>query len=301
MNTRRPRRAVDGILLLDKPVGLSSNAALQLVKRLYNADKAGHTGSLDPLASGLLPVCLGQATKLSGLLLDADKRYRAVVQLGARTATGDAEGAVVASSDPAALTRAALEQAMAAFTGDILQVPPMYSALKRDGQPLYALARAGLEVERQPRQVSIRELRLLDFGGGRFEFEVACSKGTYIRTLAEDWSAAAGQQAHLRSLRRTGLAPFDAAAMLSLEQVQAAAAAGSADSLLLPLAAALPGWRRLQVSAEQAARLAHGQPVPAEGAAGPVALFGRGGEVLGIGELDGAGRLAPRRWLSARP
>ena len=184
---RAPRRKVDGILLLDKPLGLSSNTALQIVRRLYNADKAGHTGSLDPLATGLLPVCLGEATKLCGYLLDADKRYRARVRLGARTSTGDAEGEVVATSDPALASRAALEAAIPRFLGEIEQVPPMHSALKRDGQPLYRLARAGIEVERAPRRVRIRELRLLDWNGTEFEFEVACSKGTYVRTLAEDW------------------------------------------------------------------------------------------------------------------
>jgi tRNA pseudouridine55 synthase len=297
---RAPTRSIDGILLLDKPLGLSSNAALQLVKRLYAAEKAGHTGSLDPLATGLLPICLGQATKLSGLLLDADKRYRARVQLGARTSTGDAEGEVVARSDPAALTRAALESAMSGFAGDILQVPPMYSALKRDGQPLYRLARAGVEVERAPRAVRIHQLRLLEFGGGQFEFEVACSKGTYVRTLAEDWAAAAGQQAHLSALRRTGLVPFDPQPMVTLEQLQAAGEAGTADALLLAPSAALRGWPQARVSALQAGRLVHGQAVQLGGMpAGAVAVLGEQGQLLGIGEIDAAGRLAPRRWLSA--
>ncbi len=217
---RAPRRKVDGILLLDKPLGLSSNTALQIVRRLYNADKAGHTGSLDPLATGLLPVCLGEATKLCGYLLDADKRYRARVRLGARTSTGDGEGEVVATSDAALVSRADLEAAIPRFLGEIEQVPPMYSALKRDGEPLYRLARAGIEVERAPRRVHIRELRVLDFDGLHFDFEVACSKGTYVRTLAEDWAAAVGQQAHLSALRRTGLEPFDASAMVALEPLE---------------------------------------------------------------------------------
>jgi tRNA pseudouridine55 synthase len=295
--SRAPRRNVDGILLLDKPLGLSSNTALQMVRRLYNAEKAGHTGSLDPLATGLLPVCLGQATKLCGYLLDADKRYRAQVRLGVRTATGDAEGEVVATSEPSALSRERLESAMAGFLGSIEQVPPMYSALKRDGQPLYRLARAGVEVERAPRRVEIRVLRLLAFGDGLFEFEVACSKGTYVRTLAEDWAAAAGQQAHLVALRRTGLAPFDAAAMVTLERLEAEPEAGR-DALLLPPAAALAGWPRLEVDEALAGRLGHGQTVAAEASSGLVAVFDRTRQLLGIAESDGAGRLMPRRWLS---
>lgn len=294
---RAPRRNVDGIVLLDKPLGLSSNTALQIVRRLYNAEKAGHTGNLDPLATGLLPICLGQATKLSAYLLDADKRYRARVRLGIRTSTGDAEGEAVASSDPAALSRAQLEAAIPRFLGTIEQVPPMYSALKRDGQPLYALARAGLEVERAPRQVRISELRLLDYDGLHFEFEVACSKGTYVRTLAEDWAAAVGQQAHLAALRRTGVAPFDAGAMVTLERLENEPEGGR-DALLLPPATALAGWPRLTVDENLAGRLGHGQTVAAESPAGLLAVFDGSGRLLGIAESDGAGRLAPKRWLA---
>ncbi|MBV8062146.1 MAG: tRNA pseudouridine(55) synthase TruB [Nevskia sp.] len=295
--TRAPRRKVDGILLLDKPLGLSSNTALQIVRRLYNADKAGHTGSLDPLATGLLPVCLGEATKLCGYLLDADKRYRACVRLGQRTSTGDEEGEVVAISDPAQVSRADLEAAMPRFLGEIEQVPPMYSALKREGQPLYRLARAGIEVERMPRRVQIRELRLLQWSGTGFEFEVACSKGTYVRTLAEDWAAAIGQQAHLAALRRTGLEPFDTAAMVGLEQLEGLAPE-QRDPLLLTPAAALRDWPRLEVDAELARRLARGQAVRAGEGAGLRAVFGPDGLLLGIAEADGSGNLAPRRWLN---
>jgi len=293
------RRSIDGILLLDKPLGLSSNAALQNAKHLYNAQKAGHTGSLDPLASGLLPICLGEATKLSAYLLDADKRYQARVRLGVRTTTGDAEGEPTATSDPSSLSRAQLEAAIPQFLGAIAQVPPMYSALKRDGQPLYALARAGIEVERQPRPVRIHELRMLAFDGLHFDFEVTCSKGTYVRTLAEDWAAAVGQQAHLSALRRSGLEPFDAAAMVSLEQVQQAEPGQPRDSLLLRPEAALRGWPRLVVDEELARRLARGQKVRAEsGAAGLTAVFDQQQTLLGIAESDAAGFLAPRRWLN---
>lgn len=295
--TRAPRRKVDGILLLDKPLGLSSNTALQIVRRLYNADKAGHTGSLDPLATGLLPVCLGEATKLCGYLLDADKRYRARVRLGARTTTGDAEGEAVATSDPSLLDRAALEAAIPRFLGEISQIPPMYSALKRDGEPLYRLARAGIEVEREARRVQIRELRVLDWSGAEFEFEVACSKGTYVRTLAEDWAAAVGQQAHLVALRRTGLDPFDAAAMVGMEQLEGLAE-DARDPLLLPPAAALRGWPRLEVDAGLAHRLSRGQTVRIGEGTGLRAVFGPDGALLGIAEGDGTGNLSPRRWLN---
>jgi tRNA pseudouridine55 synthase len=290
------RRKVDGILLLDKPLGLTSNAALQLVKQLYQAEKAGHTGSLDPLATGLLPICLGEATKFSAYLLDADKSYRARVHLGVRTSTGDAEGQPVAHSNPAGLGREQLEAVIPRFLGRIDQVPPMYSALKREGLPLYTLARAGVEVERAPRAVRIHQLRVLAFEPPYFEFEVRCSKGTYVRTLAEDWAAAVGQQAHLAALRRTGLEPFGAGAMIDLEQLRQAES-GVRDALLLAPQAALRGWPRLTVDAELALRLEQGQKIRVETAAGLIAVFDRRERLLGIADSDGAGQLVPRRWL----
>ena len=296
--SRMLRRRVDGILLLDKPEGLSSNTALQMVRRLYDAEKAGHTGSLDPLATGLLPVCLGQATKLCGYLLDAGKRYRARVRLGIRTSSGDAEGAPIAHSDPSGLTRAQLEAVVPRFLGWINQVPPMYSALKRDGTPLYVLARAGVEVERAARSVRIDELRLLDFGGDHFEFEVACSKGTYVRTLAEDWAAAAGQQAHLSALRRIGLHPFDHSAMVPLEQLQSSDTP-SLDALLLPLSAALAGWPEVTANAVDSRRLAHGQAIAGGAQPGLVAVYDEDRRLLCIAEGDGCDQLSPRRWLQA--
>jgi tRNA pseudouridine55 synthase len=293
------RRSVDGILLLDKPLGLSSNAALQNAKHLYNAEKAGHTGSLDPLATGLLPICLGEATKLSAYLLDADKRYQARVRLGVRTSTGDGEGQETAASDPSSLSREQLEAAIPQFLGAITQIPPMYSAIKREGTPLYTLARAGIEVERQPRAVRISQLRVLAFDGLHFDFEVACSKGTYVRTLAEDWAAAVGQQAHLAALRRTGLEPFDAGAMVSMEQVQQAEPGEARDSLLLPPGAALRGWPQLTVDEVLAHRLSRGQTLLMEaGPAGLTAVFDQRQRLLGIAESDGAGHLVPRRWMN---
>lgn len=297
------RRAVQGILLLDKPLGLSSNAALQQVKRLFRAEKAGHTGSLDPLATGLLPICFGQATKLSGHLLDSDKRYRTVVRLGERTRTGDAEGEVIKRSDPAVLTRHTLEIVLARFTGPITQVPPMYSALKHEGRPLYELARKGVEIEREARQVQIHSLQLLGFGSGEFELDVRCSKGTYIRTLAEDIAAAAGQCAHLKSLRRLEAGPFLESGMHSLERIEAAAGEGEAalDRLLLGAETALAGWSFVTVDDVRAQRLRQGMSQLVAGAPrqAMVAVQDAQGHLLCLAETDGAGTLAPRRWLAA--
>ncbi|MDI3258850.1 MAG: tRNA pseudouridine(55) synthase TruB [Sinobacteraceae bacterium] len=300
--TKAERRELDGILLLDKPAGMSSNTALQTVKRLLRARKAGHTGSLDPLATGLLPICLGQATKLSAYLLDADKHYRARARLGTSTTTGDSEGEVNGISDPTTIRRDRLEAAIPRLLGEIDQLPPMYSALKRDGQPLYRLARAGRTVARAPRRIVIHELCLLDFDArrGEFEFEVRCSKGTYVRTLAEDWAAAVGQRAHLVALRRIGLGNFAAQAMVTLEQLSLAAETGEAEHLLLPPAVALAGWPRVQVDAQAARRLAQGQAVAVDGveASRAIAIFDRHERLLGVAEVTADGRLRPRRWLT---
>jgi tRNA pseudouridine55 synthase len=295
-------RDVTGILVLDKPPGMSSNAALQHVKRLFRADKAGHTGALDPLATGVLPICLGQGTKLSSYLLDADKHYRVRAAVGACTATGDAEGTITRRSDAAALTREALERAMAGFRGEILQRPPMYSALKRGGTPLYELARAGIEVEREARPVQISGLELLGFEPGAFELDVRCSKGTYIRTLVEDLAAAAGQCAHVAMLRRTAAGPFTEANVVTPQALEQAAERGSEalGAFLLPLLAGLADWPRVEVDGRGAARLAQGQSLDvAPGPRGMVAVTGSDGVLLGIAERTGDGRLAPRRWMGA--
>jgi tRNA pseudouridine55 synthase len=298
----RAARDVSGILILDKPPGLTSNAALQHVRRLYRADKAGHTGSLDPLATGVLPVCLGEATKLTGCLLDADKRYRVRVAVGACTSTADAEGEVVRRSDPSLLTRPALEQALPQFTGDILQRPPMYSALKHQGQRLYALARQGQEVDRPARPVRIAALRLLGFGPGWFELDVRCSKGTYIRSLAEDLAAAVGQCAHVAELRRLEAGPFREADMVTAAALEDAAAQGpeALDALLLDPLAGLAGWTRVAVGDDQARRLARGQAVALDPppAPGRVAVVDGSTRLLGLGEAGPDGRLHPRRWLN---
>lgn len=291
---------MSGILILDKPAGLSSNAALQAVKRLYRAAKAGHTGALDPLATGLLPICLGEATKLSSWLLDADKRYRVRAAVGACTTTGDAEGEVTRRSDATALTRETLLAALPAFTGEIRQQPPMYSALKRHGKPLYELARSGVTVEREARPVTVSRLELVAFGPGTFELDVACSKGTYIRTLVEDLAAAAGQCAHVAMLRRLEAGPFREGDMVSLATVEDAAAGGleALDALLRSPLDGLSGWARVEVGAEDGRRLAQGQSVRVapRGAAATVAVVD-GARLLGIAELGPDGLLAPRRWL----
>ncbi len=257
------RRRLDGVLLLDKSLGLSSNHALQAARRLYNAEKAGHTGTLDPLATGLLPLCFGEATKFSGELLNADKRYVATVQLGVTTDTADAEGSVL-ERRPVAVDRSDVEAAMANFVGEIEQVPPMYSALKRDGKPLYEYARAGIEVERAPRRVSIYELRLLDGGddlaAGRFVFEVRCSKGTYVRTLAADIGDRLGCGAHLAALRRTGIGTLDVAQAHSLATLEGLSAEAR-DALLLPPDSLLTGLAEARLDVADAARLRHGQAV----------------------------------------
>ena len=257
------RRRLDGVLLLDKQLGLSSNHALQAARRLYNAEKAGHTGTLDPLATGLLPLCFGEATKFAGELLNADKRYVATVQLGVTTDTADAEGAVL-ERRPVEVGPVDVKAALEAFVGEIEQVPPMYSALKRDGKPLYEYARAGIEVERAPRHVTIHELRLVEtddgLADGRFVFEVRCSKGTYVRTLAADIGERLGCGAHLAALRRTGIGSLDVVQAHSLADLEALTAEAR-DALLLPPDSLLASLVEVRLDAADATRLRHGQAV----------------------------------------
>lgn len=296
------KRAVHGIFLLDKPVGISSNAALQRVRRVFQAEKAGHTGSLDPLASGLLPICFGRSSKLCGYLLDSDKRYVAQIRFGEKTSTGDAEGAVIARSDPTRLSRETLERALPQFLGVIRQIPPMYSALKHQGQRLYQLARQGIEVERQARDITIHQLRLGDFTGGECELDIRCSKGTYVRTLAEDIAAAVGQCAHLRALKRIETGPFQASSMYSMAQLEQAAFEGQAalDRLLLDSAAAFAGWPSVAVGEVQAQRLRQGlsQQIAAAPRSVTLAVTDDGGRLLCIAEADEAGTVSPKRWLA---
>lgn len=295
------RRNVHGVLLLDKPVGLTSNRALQVVKRLFNARKAGHTGSLDPLASGLLPICFGEATKFSGFLLDADKRYWVRMKLGETTTTGDADGEVVATGAIPPLSAAQLKSVMAEFLGAGHQIPPMYSAVRHEGKRLYELARKGEEVERKPRAVTIRGLELLRREEAEVEFTVHCSKGTYVRTLAEDIGARLGCGAHVVALRRTGVGPYPGDQMVTVEHIHARSEAGTdaLDALLLPIESSIQQWPEVQLSPDAAYYLKMGQPVvvPHAPTCGWVRVYGAGCRFLGVGEVLDDGRIAPRRLL----
>lgn len=303
--TRHPRRKINGVLLLDKPVGISSNNALQQVKWIYQAKKAGHTGSLDPLASGLLPICLGEATKVSAYLLDADKHYHVECQLGSRTSTGDAEGEVQQTAPVPALSKKKINTVLASFLGDISQIPPMYSALKHQGRRLYELARQGQEVERKPRALHISEIILLEEGNDKLRLSVRCSKGMYIRTLAEDIAVALGTVAHVTLLRRLGTGPYDGQNMHTLADLRAQEEAGqqpALDALLLPVDSAIPHWPSVELAADAAWYLQRGQSVLVPGAPlqGWLRLYNADtGEFLGLGEADGEGKVAPRRLMAS--
>ena len=259
MHTSRPRtpkRAVHGVLLLNKPLGLSSNDALQKAKRMYRAEKAGHTGTLDPLATGLLPLCFGAATKFSQISLDADKRYLATLQLGVTTTTADAEGEVL-QRRPVDVSGAQMQAACQRFTGEIDQVPPMYSALKREGKALYEYARAGIEVEREARRVTVHRLAIVSGSGDEWTLEVLCSKGTYVRTLAEDIGEALGCGAHLSALRRTGSGPLTLESAHTLEQL-GEMTEEQRDAALLNADTLLADWPLVRLNAEDAGRFLSG-------------------------------------------
>jgi len=298
---RRKGRNVQGVLLLDKPVGETSNRALQRVKTLFRAQKAGHTGSLDPLAEGLLPVCFGAATKISAYLLDADKRYRVRVRLGVTTTTGDAEGEVLETRSTEGVDETGLLGALERFRGDIEQVPPMYSALKHQGERLYKLAREGVEVERKPRRVTIHDLRLLSLSLPEFEMEVHCSKGTYVRTLAEDIGEALGCGGHVAGLRRTAVGPFDEEGMVDMATLERAAEEGfeALDRFLLPVDSAIRDWPAVRLSPDSAFYLKQGQPVlvPNAPTQGRVRLYDPDARFLGVGEILDDGRVAPKRLM----
>lgn len=296
----RPRRgrgdSIDGILLLDKHPGITSNQALQQAKRLLAARKAGHTGSLDPIASGLLPICCGEATKISAYLLGGDKRYLVTIRLGTGTTTGDAEGEICARAPVPALTDTGIEAVLGRFMGQIEQIPPMYSALKQGGKRLYDLARQGIEVERPPRTVTIHELKLLEAGEDFLRLEVFCSKGTFIRTLAEDIAKAMDTVGHVENLRRTQVGVYDIKDAITLEQLEAMALEERRQRLL-PIDSAVILWPEIQLGEEMAFYLLRGQPVliPKLQAQGFVRLYNRDGFFLGVGEVLDDGRVAPRR------
>lgn len=299
---RHKLRDVNGIVLLDKPIGITSNGALQTVKRLFQARKAGHTGSLDPLAGGLLPLCFGSATKVSAFLLESDKEYQVTVKLGEKTTTGDAEGEVISRRDAGAVSDAAIAAVLPRYTGSIQQIPPMHSAIKQNGQPLYKLAHQGIEVERQPREVTIYDLRLLRRDGDALDLAVSCSKGTYIRTLAEDIGETLGVGAHVSALRRTAAGPFQASQMVDLETLQAAAEQGLAAlaDFLLPMDAALEKWPDVCLSEDMAYFVRQGQPVfvPKAPTSGWVKLRTADRRFLGVGRVLEDGRVAPKRLVS---
>jgi tRNA pseudouridine55 synthase len=304
--SRRQRfkgRNVSGILLLDKPAQGSSNRVLQTVKRIFNARKAGHTGSLDPLASGLLPICFGEATKFSNFLLNSDKAYRTECQLGVTTTTGDAEGEIVEQREVNALKRKLVEQILDSFLGPQTQVPPMYSALKHNGKPLYELARAGKTVEREPREITIHAIDLINFEDDRLLFSVACSKGTYIRTLVEDIGQQLGCGAHVTGLRRTAVGGFSLENAISLEKIQQIRdeqGTGALDACLLPMDAALDGWPGVRLSEDASFYMKQGQPVLVARAptAGMVRLYDKNQEFMGIGHVLDDGRIAPKRLIN---
>ncbi len=299
---RKPKgRDIDGILVLDKPTGMSSNACLQQVKRLFEAEKAGHTGSLDPLATGVLPLCFGEATKLSQFLLDSDKRYRTTLKLGERTDTADAEGRVIEQRSAAHVTEDAIREAIPAFVGDIEQTPPMYSALKHQGQPLYKLARSGREVEREARPVTVYAMTLLGFDAeaATADLEIHCSKGTYVRTLVEDLGESLGCGAHVQTLRRLQAGAFGEAqcvTMAALTQLKADGGLAALDRWLVAPDLAVQELPEARVSEDIARWLRQGQAVQlrAMPASGLVRLYD-GDVFMGIGTLLEDGRVAPKR------
>ena len=299
-------RDVHGILLLAKPSGITSNDALQQVKRIYNAAKAGHTGALDPLATGMLPICLGEATKFSQFLLDADKRYQVTAKLGQRTDTSDADGSII-STRPVKFSEAQLQEALARFRGESLQVPSMFSALKHQGKPLYEYAREGIEVEREARPITVYELNLLEFSGDKLVLDIHCSKGTYIRTIIDDLGELLGCGAHVTQLHRSQVARYPAERMLTLEQLQTifehCKAEGrppreELDPLLLPMDTAVENLPEVNMSTVVASYVNQGQAVqvpnvPREGFVRMT--VGEAREFIGVGEIDDDGKVAPRR------
>ncbi|HVE48274.1 MAG TPA: tRNA pseudouridine(55) synthase TruB [Casimicrobiaceae bacterium] len=288
---RRQWRRVDGILLVDKPSGPGSNAVLQHVRNLFRAAKAGHAGTLDPLASGLLPVCFGEATKFAQSLLDARKRYRATIRFGARTTTGDAEGDIIATAE-VTFDADALRTALRSFIGTIAQTPPAYSALKRDGRPYYSYARAGDAVERVPREVHIQSFELIDWAPPDAIVDVECSKGTYVRVLAEDIAVALSSAAHLAGLRRTASGPMTVDAAITVETLEALDDAAR-DAVLLPVDAALSQMPAINVDAEIEAGLRHGRRPLCVADVGRHRIYGPSG-FIGVADANGATLAAVR-------
>ncbi|MDV6251337.1 tRNA pseudouridine(55) synthase TruB [Vibrio sp. EA2] len=311
MARRRKGRPINGVILLDKPTGISSNDALQKVKRIYFAEKAGHTGALDPLATGMLPICLGEATKFSQFLLDSDKRYRVIAKLGERTNTSDSDGEVV-ETRPVDVDLEKLEACIDKFRGESDQVPSMFSALKYQGKPLYEYARKGIEVPRESRKIMVYEIILHRFEGDEVEMEVHCSKGTYIRTIIDDLGEMLGCGAHVTMLRRTGVAKYPYEKMVTLEQLnelleqahrQEVAPRELLDPLLMPMDTAVEDLPEVNLIPELADMVQHGQPVQVSGAPTEGSLRLTMGEerlFIGVGEMNNDGKIAPKRLVVFR-
>lgn len=304
MSRRRKGRSVNGILVIDKPVGVTSNGILQQVKRLYGAAKAGHTGALDPLATGVLPLCFGEATKFSQMMLDSDKAYVTTARLGIRTETGDSEGAVVEENPVPVFTEAKVEAVLEQFRGPIEQVPSMYSALKHKGKPLYEYAREGIEIERPARPVTIHELKLLAVRENELDLAVSCTKGTYVRSLVEDIGNALGCSAHVSALRRTMASGYTLESAHKVEDLEAIRERGeSLDGLLLPPESALTMFPELQLSGSSLVSILNGQPVRMTGQSieGLVRLYGNH-SFVGLAEAmpeDDGIQLVPRRLVKS--
>lgn len=291
------RRHISGVFLLNKPLGISSNAALQKVRWLYRAQKAGHTGALDPLASGLLPICLGEATKFSHYLLDSTKRYQTTIFLGHSTTTGDVEGEVLLEQAVPELTEARIQEVLAKFTGDIQQVPPMYSALKKEGRPLYELARQGIEIEREARPITIYAITLLSFTENSITLDVTCSKGTYIRVLGEDIAKALGTYGHLTYLHRTRTGHFDLIPSYTLEYLESLTEA-EREALLLAAYAPVQHFTHIQVPEGRAEYFSRGMESNIDHPAEPQVLVFHGDQCLGLAEITERKRLVPKRVLN---
>lgn len=297
MARRKKGLPINGILLLDKQAGFSSNSSLQKAKRLFNAQKAGHTGSLDPLATGMLPICFGEATKISAFLLESDKCYQTTVQLGKTTTTADAEGDILQEREIPELNQEKIQHVLQQFTGNISQIPPMYSALKKDGTPLYKLARKGETVERKARQVTIHELKLINFTADSLTLDVKCSKGTYIRSLVEDIGEALDCGAYVKTLRRTAVSPFEAYEMFNFHQLDAMQEMASLDECLLPIDAGLKHWKPITISNKDADYFKMGRTIKVDlqNSDKNLRVYAENGAFLGIGYIKHPYSLAPKR------
>lgn len=291
------RRAVNGVFLLNKPLGISSNAALQRVRGLYRANKGGHTGALDPLASGLLPICLGEATKFSHYLLNSTKRYQTTIYLGHSTTTGDTEGEVLLEKAVPVLSEEKIQQVLADFTGDLQQVPPMYSALKKDGRPLYELARQGIEIEREARPMTIDAIELLSFSENSLTLDITCSKGTYIRVLGEDIAQALGTYGHLTYLHRIRTGHFDLIPSYTIEYLESLSEL-EREALLLPVFAPVNHFLKIQAPEGRAEYFSRGMESNIEHEAAAEVLVFEGEKCLGLAEITDRKRLVPKRILN---